>query len=150
MKRTANLKVIKGSLLEIQEGTIIHQVNCKGVMEAGIAKQIALQFPSHLQDYKTAYMDNKLKLGSIVHTVINPRFHIIGVAGQMRQYTDYKALIDSLSTVAVLSEHKAIPSPIYLPYKIGCKLGGGDWKEIHNIIYDTLPKAIIVTYFPNK
>lgn len=34
------IKIIQGDLLEAKENIIAHQVNCKGVMGSGVAKQI--------------------------------------------------------------------------------------------------------------
>lgn len=34
------VKYIKGDILNVTEGIIVQQVNCKGVMGAGLAKQI--------------------------------------------------------------------------------------------------------------
>jgi hypothetical protein len=34
--------------------------------------------------------------------------------------------------------------PVYIPYNMGCGLGGGDWEIVSGIIEETLPDAIIV------
>jgi len=33
---------------------------------------------------------------------------------------------------------------VYIPYKIGCDLAGGDWNIIEKIIEEDFPDAIIV------
>ena len=38
------MKIINGNILDITEGVIVHQVNCKGVMGAGLALQMACSF----------------------------------------------------------------------------------------------------------
>lgn len=46
------LKVINGDITEVTNGYIIHQVNDKGVMGAGVALAIRNKFPAHYEDYK--------------------------------------------------------------------------------------------------
>ena len=40
------IKYIKGDILNVTEGIIVQQVNCFGVMGAGLAKQIRDKWPS--------------------------------------------------------------------------------------------------------
>lgn len=41
---------------------------------------------------------------------------------------------------------KAHNLPVYIPYKIGCGLAGGNWETVCQIIQKTVPDAIIVKY----
>ena len=34
------MRIVDGDILDIEKGIIVHQVNCQGVMGAGLAKQI--------------------------------------------------------------------------------------------------------------
>ena len=56
-----SIKFVNGNILtfpERDEDTIIcHQVNCKGVMGAGLAKQIRDKWPVVFDEYKTAIID---------------------------------------------------------------------------------------------
>ena len=131
---------IKGNLLNQKEGIILHQVNCKGVMGAGIAKQIRLLYPQHYIDY----INSQQKLGNIVVTHVSPSLTIIGLFaqdsyGRHKQYTDYNALEQCLIKVAQLNVQ-----PIYAPYKIGCGLGGGDWNIVKSLFEKHLPQTIFV------
>jgi len=133
------MKVIKGNLLN-QQGVILHQVNCKRVMGAGIAKQIRSLYPQHYKDYINAPQ----KLGDIVITHISPSLTIIGLFaqdgyGRHKQYTDYNALEQCLIKVAQLNIQ-----PIFAPYKIGCGLGGGDWEVVKSLFEQHLPQTIFV------
>ncbi|WP_223260709.1 hypothetical protein [Bacillus sp. LNXM65] len=40
------IKTVDGNILEASEDIICHQVNCKGVMGAGLAKQIKSKYPN--------------------------------------------------------------------------------------------------------
>ena len=129
------MKVIKGNLLN-QQGVILHQVNCKRVMGAGIAKQIRSLYPQHYIDY----LNTPQQLGNIVITRISPSLTIIGLFaqdgyGRHKQYTDYNALEQCLIKVAQLNEQH-----IFAPYKIGCGLGGGDWEIVQQLFKNTCHK----------
>lgn len=56
-----------GDLLKSNCNIICHQVNCQGVMGAGIAKQIRLTYPSVFKAYEdyVIYMALKAFLGSL-------------------------------------------------------------------------------------
>lgn len=46
------IEYIKGNILNVTEGIIVQQVNCMGVMGAGLAKQIKDKWPNIYNDYK--------------------------------------------------------------------------------------------------
>ena len=46
------VKVVYGNLLDSSAKYICHQVNCKGVMGSGVAKQIKEKWPSVFRRYK--------------------------------------------------------------------------------------------------
>ena len=57
--------ITNGNLLDTELTFIVHQVNCQGVMGAGVARQIKEKFPKAWENYKAdlaAYGD--LNLGS--------------------------------------------------------------------------------------
>lgn len=39
------IKIINDNILNSTENIICHQVNCKGIMESGLAKQIKYRYP---------------------------------------------------------------------------------------------------------
>ena len=146
-------KFLKCDILRSGANIICHQVNCKGVMGSGVAKQIREQFPNVYDIYKqkcTASRPHKLLgVSQFVPVVTDKTPNFLGVFnlfGQKdygydgKQYTDYQALrtafttmkscIDTLSTVSDKRFSVAIP------YKIGCGRGGGDWDVVLDIIYE--------------
>ena len=143
------MKLITGDLLDITEGYIGHQVNTCGVFNAGIAKQIRLKYPSVYEAYTEQYEDEGWELGDL--QVVNFRepkgLSICNIAGQSTYgrtglHTNYPALELGLKKLHWYSE--AFSSQVYLPYKIGCGLAGGDWKLVCEIITRVIPQAIIV------
>jgi len=45
------MKFVKGNILDAQHGIIGHQVNCRMVMGAGLAKQIRGKYPRVYTEY---------------------------------------------------------------------------------------------------
>lgn len=135
------VKQINGDILEFKENMMIHQVNCKGVMGAGLAKTIKNNYPEVFDDYKDAislyeYNDEKL-LGSYTMTALVQDKFIVNLFGQDeygfgRRYTSYAALIKGL--FAIFKRAKAYNYTIAIPYKLGCCRGGGNWTYVYNLI----------------
>lgn len=135
-----------GNIMDINGGIICHQVNCKGVMGAGLAKSIADTYPNVLKSYKDFcgkfnYSEDLLgkTLFETVSYDINykPILIIANIFGQFdygiyKQQTDYEALKYGLQQVQHVSE--TFNLDVYIPFKIGCGLGGGDWNIVKNII----------------
>ena len=51
----AKIEVIKGDVLSIKEGIIVHGCNCQGVMGGGVALSIRNQFPTVYNLYRKQY-----------------------------------------------------------------------------------------------
>lgn len=45
------MRIIKGNILDVEEGIIIHQVNCFDVMGAGLAKSLYTKYPVIKETY---------------------------------------------------------------------------------------------------
>lgn len=138
-------KFMLGDLLDVQEGIIVHQVNCRRRMASGIARQIRDKYPKHYEDY----MNTDPELGNVCISHVGDRLYVAGTFSQDGYgytkeitYTDYNALFAALETVNTYSVKTGLQ--VYLPYKIGCGLGNGDWDTVLYIIKRTIPDAIIV------
>jgi O-acetyl-ADP-ribose deacetylase (regulator of RNase III) len=141
------MKVIKGDLLAIESGIICHQVNCKGVMGAGLAKSLRAKYPVCFESYSKYCNAGQFKLGMVQFCKVNPQLFICNLAGQNsygtgKRQTDYDALVACLTKLHAKSiELGLIP---YIPYKMGCGLAGGDWNVVSNLIEAHCPNAVIV------
>lgn len=154
-----SIKHIKGDILTASElpgfVAICHQVNCKGVMGAGLALQIKDKYPEVYQKYRRYCKDEhynppqtlkSLLLGKIQIIYpekggLNPddyHFCIINCFGQdgcgCGLQTDYLALKMCFSKINERFKGKRVA----LPFKIGCGLAGGDW----NIVYSLIEKEL--------
>lgn len=124
---------------------VCHQVNCMGVMGAGLAKQIKNRFPNAFRIYKSQCNawshcpSGNLGYAQFYNASEEAGYFIANIFGQItygtgRRQTDYDAIREGLRRVA-----NAFPkSTVRIPYKMGCGLGGGDWDIVLDIIQDTL------------
>lgn len=138
---------VNESVFNIGADIIIQQVNCVGVMGAGLAKQIRLRFPGVYDQYK-AYCGHhngaRALLGEI-QVVVNGEGEPLVVNlfaqvqfGRDRRYTDYDAFRTCCKKLAKTLETLDENAVVAIPYGIGCGLAGGDWGIISGILHDTL------------
>lgn len=135
------IKTCVVDLLKAPVDVIVHQVNCKGVMGAGLAKQIREQYP----DVYTRYCDYcrrtpvDKRLGSV--QVVGTQSKIIcnlfaqDAYGRDARYTDYNALRLCLMKVYKFMLQRELQS-VGIPSRIGCGLAGGDWNVVQGIIQE--------------
>jgi O-acetyl-ADP-ribose deacetylase (regulator of RNase III) len=147
------IKFINGNLLQATEDIICHQVNCRGVMGGGIAKQIKYAYPHIFQEYLKIcndYKNNTIEL--LGRVLISPYGNNKYVANMFSQedfgcdkmYTDYEYLKKCLDYMCHIS--KEFNVSIAIPYGIGCGLGGGDWTIVLSIISESFKNSNIVIY----
>lgn len=137
------IKIVKGDLLKVEKGIIVHQVNCQKTMGSGIALSIRKKYPSHY----IQYLQTEPQLGQIIITPINQKLFIIGLYGQDHygrsgRFTDYFAFESGCESIEAFRQTCSLP--VYFPFKIGCNRGGGDWKPIYSIIERTIPSSTIL------
>lgn len=144
---TSTPQIITQDILSLQSGIIAHQVNCQGVMGAGLAKQIRDKFPKAYDAYMKSFRNKKLALGIISPCQINDTLWVFNMCGQDRygkdgkQYTDYDALATCLTKLHTKSLELGLTP--YLPYNLGCGYGGGKWEIVYELISKHCPNAVI-------
>ncbi len=141
------MKIIEGNILNIENGMICHQVNCQGVMGAGLALQIKNKWPQAYKDYRKAFDEGMLFLGNTITSRVSATLYVAHMCGQDRYgrkpgkvYTDYVALAVCLGLLNFVEAG----IPVYIPYGLGCGWAGGDWELVSQMIEDTLPDATII------
>lgn len=142
------LKIINGNILTPnteERGVIVcHQVNCKGVMGAGLARQVKELHPDVFELYKDKCIQIAAGIGGLgdvqfCSAVADVGYLVANVFGQYgyghgKQYTDYAALRKAFERITM-----GFPTyTIRIPYMMGCGLGGGDWAVVSQIIEETL------------
>ena len=154
------IEYIKGNILNVTEGIIVQQVNCMGVMGAGLAKQIKDKWPNIYSDYKeklSLTTCNKDLLGKIRWTKADSKsadyLYVASIFGQYdygrdKRYTIYPALFKGLESVFEIAYIDKMP--IYIPKGLGCGLAGGNWDFVEayiqdlDLLFDKKIKIIIV------
>jgi O-acetyl-ADP-ribose deacetylase (regulator of RNase III) len=142
------MNVIERDLLDTHRGIIAQQVNCRGAMGSGVAQQIATRYPVVHGAYRSFFnQDPKPALGDAQFVPVADNLYVANVFGQddfgggSQRHTDYVALEQGLRAVAQFALDEGLR--VYLPYGIGCGLGGGDWKIVSEIIDRVLPAATV-------
>ena len=131
-----------GNVFDTDAKYICHQVNCKGKMASGVAKEVRERYPDVYQEYmniwKWSVEFNSSLLGHAQFIKVEPNRIIVNCFAQYNygydggQYTNIEALKLALSTVAAIA--KQDNSKVAMPYKIGCVRGGADWSVVEPMI----------------
>lgn len=140
------MEVIKRDILTITNGIIGHQCNCKGVMGAGLARNIRDKFPIVYKEYRKRYLAGALCLGTTQMIQVSPSLYIANLMaqdlyGRDKQYTNYEALTECLKYIHQRSIEWNLN--VYLPYSLGCGLAGGKWEEVSKLIEEHCSNAIV-------
>lgn len=146
------IEVVKGDLVQAlkkdEVDIAIHQVNCKGVMGAGIAKQIKSEFPRVFTQYKNFLRQmedtGQNALGRFQYVSVNGvddkgvvNLYSQEDYGRHGRHTNYAAFGKAIMTMAdTLFKEKSEEAIVGIPYMIGCGNGGGDWEVVKTIIED--------------
>lgn len=143
-----NIRIIETDIFTLDCDVIGHQVNCQGVMGAGLAKEIKIMFPKVFTEYrKMCSIENKSdNLGKCLIVERNnaktfePKY-IANIFAQDRYgkdkcYTSYDSFKKALIDLKIWCKNNIDKDKIIigLPYKIGCGLAGGDWNIVEPII----------------
>ena len=127
---------IKCDIFESGADFILHQVNCQGAMNSGIAKQVREKYPWVYEQYRDFCNEMAFPLGSVQTVSINETQAIVNLFAQEnfgydgKCYTDYKSLEYGLDCVRNMYDNKTIA----IPYLMGCHRGGGDWNVVYKMI----------------
>ena len=133
------IKHIKCDIFESGADVILHQVNCQGAMNSGVAKQVREKYPEVYESYKRlcdSYNYSDKLLGRCQPICVNSELDIVNIFGQYKFgydgkcYTDYDKLQHALCTVDLNYNRKTIA----IPYLMGCHRGGGDWNVVYKLI----------------
>ena len=129
------MKYKTGNLFDTPAIPVI-PVNIVGTMGAGLAKETAMRFPLVEQSYKSAYRMKLLRMGKVMF------IHTPGLSFALfptKHYWSNPSKIEWIKS-GLLDLHKKILSygftAVAFP-KLGCGLGGLDWKKVKPLIERT-------------
>jgi O-acetyl-ADP-ribose deacetylase (regulator of RNase III) len=135
------MEIIQQDLLLITNGYICHSTNCMGRM-GGLAGAIKAKYPIVYTEYlKYLKSPRRQALGTIQEVIITDKLSVLNMFGQFGYgrrtpdcMTNYEALRQIASELSTWSKDKQ--SKLYMPYMLGCGLGGGDWDIVQDIFKD--------------
>lgn len=151
-----SVKIKNEDIFNCTEDIIVHQVNCQGVMGAGIAREIRRKYPKAFTEYKNICATHKPEdlLGCYQSVGCNNKI-ICNLFGQLtygsdkkKVYTSYAAFKTSLTAIRDLAKKHNFT--IAIPYGIGCGLANGSWDIVYNLICDIFQDYDIVIYRKGK
>ena len=152
------IRLIKGDILNAFDrgcNAICHQVNCQGVMGAGLAKDISDKWPEVKADYlefcKREMSENLL--GTYLAPPVDEDRYVVDIFGQLnygrdrdRVYTNYSALDSAFEKLS----HDDKFDRIAFPYGFGCGLGGGDWSRVLHMMIERMSNKEIDIYIKGE
>lgn len=140
--------IIDKDILTVDRGVICHQVNCKGVMGAGLALAIRSKWPIVYDHYRAAYTSGALVLGYVGIVEVEDGLFVANCAGQKDYgrdknivYTDYMSLARCFKVVGDFAKENYLS--VFLPYMMGCGLAGGEWKGVYALMKDFISTPIV-------
>lgn len=130
------IKTVVGDILDATEEITCHQVNCRGVMGAGVAKTLCTRWPiikkTYIRYCRRFENQNEL-LGHVLPVEVEPNKTVLNIFGQLdygrdkyRKYTDYVALTKAFDEIRNKYHNKSLA----FPYGFGCGLANGDWNIV--------------------
>jgi O-acetyl-ADP-ribose deacetylase (regulator of RNase III) len=159
------ITTINKDILTVDKGVIVHSVNCIGAV-GGLAGAIGRKWPVNAGEYRSHVRSQNypvMLLGSVFEVNVAHNVIVANLFGQYnvgtsKQQTEYAALISGFKHIANtffagdeketlhfgpfgLEDVPVTLTDIYIPYKIGCGLGGADWSLVEEIINKTFEKS---------
>jgi len=144
-----------GNILESDADAVVNPVNCVGVMGKGLAPQFKQAYPENFAAYQKACRGKQIAPGRIhlfeTGLMANPKL-IINFPTK-RHWRDKSKIEDIESGLAALAREvreRGIPS-VAIP-RLGCGLGGLDWRMVRPLIeaaFASQPKVRVVLYAPH-
>lgn len=146
----------EGNLLDAKENLILHQVNCKGKMNSGVAKAIREKWEKVFVEYTDVIRNNFVNpsshlLGETQYVYIDSNKYVVNLFTQDNfgydgeRYTSYDALYVALRQVSNFARRNNYT--VALPYRIGSDRGGANWNIVYKIIeevFKNLPQDVVI------
>jgi O-acetyl-ADP-ribose deacetylase (regulator of RNase III) len=142
--------VIEGDLLEADCDIIAHGCNCFHTFGSGIARQIKKKYPKAFRVDKGSSYASKAKLGTFTMAAGDPTIYNLYTQfryGRNQRYLDYEALFKSLQAMKNDIDSMGWDKPKIGFPKIGCGLGGGDWRIVSAMIETVFDDRDVYVYY---
>ena len=129
------IRIIEGDLLETTADLILHQVNCQGKMNSGVAKAIREKWPNVFDEYCKLCSSPFLKLGMCQPVTISDSQKVINMFSQDKygydgeMYTSYDAVNKCFKNTKGYMQSNGFKR-LAIPYKMCSCRGGANWDVI--------------------
>lgn len=151
------MRIINEDITNVTTGIIIHQVNCRNRIGAGVSCPIIKKWPavetayhyyctSHtpadlLGQMQTVVVREPDEFGLNGLTIVNSftQMNYGNAAKTGKVYTNMRLLVKNILKVC----YQNADMTVYVPYGIGCGLAGGDWDELTAWLSD-VPNLVAV------
>lgn len=165
------IKIINGNIFESKANFIVHQTNCQGVMDSGVAAQVAEFYPHVEKEYRkylryckknkitvlgtvqyvpieswAVIMTDTMKNDNVIAYDTNYQY-IVNLFGRNQyglgdRYTDMAEM--KRAFIDIKEKAKKINATVAIPYRIGSFCGGLDWSAVYNIIKEVFYNEVDV------
>lgn len=144
------MRTIIGNITDITSGIIVHQVNCRDRIGAGVSGHIIRKWPAVEQAYhdfcdvnepierfgKAQFVEvtkpNKFGLHGLTVVNLFSQMNYGNSAKTGVVYTNLEALVKGILKICYQNPKQTV----YIPYGLGCGLAGGDWEELSSWFHD--------------
>ncbi len=131
------VEYVSGDILESATEAVINPVNCVGVMSTGLAKQFRDKYPSMFMHYSDACWRGVLIPGRLLtydRETFDPPFYIINFPTKKHWRHPSKLEYIESGLIALVGVLRSMSiNSVSIP-KLGCGLGGLDWKDVNSLI----------------
>lgn len=146
------IRIKHDSILNAPEDILCHQVNCRGVMTAGVARALYLRWRAVRDEY-IGYCKNADKaedlLGKVQLVEVEPGKCVANIFGQLdcgqdtfKVYTDYEALEKAFQFLHDTCAGKSLA----FPCQFGCGMAHGNWETVRGLIEKHLGDMEVTIY----
>lgn len=139
-------------ILSVNVGVIVHPISCNGTVFGGFSKQLINKYPAVLKDHESAYSNSSpfsiLGKNSSINvtktlSVTNAYCQVVSNGQNKFEYLAFKSCLEQMQ--------KEMPKGhFYFPYKLGCGLQGGNWKDIESLIHSIISNYTICILPPTN
>lgn len=138
------MRIVAGDITNVTTGIVVHQVNCRNRIGAGVSGPIVKKWPEVETSYHRCCSSHEPTelLGQMQAVVIREpdesgmngllvvnsftQMNYGNAAKTGKTYTDMRLLVKNILKIC----YQNADATVYVPYGIGCGLAGGNWNEL--------------------
>jgi O-acetyl-ADP-ribose deacetylase (regulator of RNase III) len=141
------IEYISGNIFDSSAHALVNPVNCVGVMGGGLALEFKRKYPTNYEVYKDACTSGKLRPGIVLWEYDSCTCKYIANFPTKDHFINPSKLVYIKEGMEDLVKGIRLHNigSVAIP-KLGCGLGGLEWKEVEKIIVSAVVSEPFVTY----